>query len=102
MGANTKNHSPNSIDILAKDHGGMRVDYIGLLGQCRMALFHEKALAEMLRQLEGHLEELGKRWYAGDITVVDQFLQLYCIEHDARVSLKAKKSDGRTWDQVPE
>ena len=44
----------------------------------------ESGLAELLRQHEGHLEELGRRWYAGDAAVVDEVLQLYCIEEEAR------------------
>lgn len=72
-------------ELLAKDHIGMRVDYQGLLKQCCDALSQEEpAYAEMLRQLEVHMTELGKRWYAGDTSVVDEFLQLYCVEHDAR------------------
>ncbi|MDY4296789.1 MULTISPECIES: hypothetical protein [unclassified Xanthomonas] len=78
--------------ILAKDHGGMRVSYSGLLRQVRGALTRADAapdLAEMLRQLERHMEELGKRWYSGDMLVVDELLQLYCIEPVAREALKA-------------
>ena len=74
--------------LLAADHKGMRVDYTGLLSQCRRALqSREPANAEMLRQLQGHLQELGRRWYAGDTVAVDEFLQLYCIEHEARAAL---------------
>ena len=35
----------------------------------------EPGLAEMLRQLQDHLQELGERWYDGDMAVVDE-LQL--------------------------
>ena len=78
--------------LLAADHKGMRVDYSGLLSQCRRALqSREPANAEMLRQLQGHLQELGRLWYAGDTVAVDEFLQLYCIEHEARVALAAQK-----------
>lgn len=79
---------------LAADHQGMRVDYTGLLGQCRRALRlnGHSARAEMLRQLQGHLKELGKRWYAGDAAVVDELLQLYCVEAGARAALKASLS----------
>lgn len=75
--------------LLAKKHEGMRVDYSGLLGQCQRALRNkgESANAEMLRQLQCHLKELGERWYAGDTDVVDEILQLYCIEKDARAAL---------------
>ena len=77
--------------LLATDHKGMRVDYSGLLSQCRRALqSREPANAEMLRQFQGHLQELGRRWYAGDTVAVDEFLQLYCIEHKARVALAAQ------------
>ncbi|OOX08718.1 hypothetical protein Xcaj_18655 [Xanthomonas axonopodis pv. cajani] len=78
--------------ILAKDHDGMRVCYSGLLRQARGALTRgsaDPALAEMLRQLEKHMAELGKRWYAGDRLVVDELLQLYCIETNARRALLA-------------
>ena len=77
--------------LLAADHKGMRVDYTGLLSQCRRALqSREPANAEMLRQLQGHLQELGRRWYAGDTVAVDEFLQLYCIEHEARAAIAAQ------------
>ncbi|MES2415149.1 MAG: hypothetical protein V4614_15185 [Pseudomonadota bacterium] len=76
---------PPTVPFLAKKHTGMRVDYNGLLGQCQRALAHgHSANAEMLRQLQGHLKELGQRWYVGDVAVVDEILQLYCIEKDAR------------------
>ena len=75
--------------LLAADHQGMRVDYSGLLGECQRALrSREPAQAEMLRQLQGHINELGQRWYAGDTAVVDEILQLYCVERDARQALK--------------
>ncbi len=75
---------------LASEHQGMRVAYSGLLGQCRRALCEggHSAHAEMLRQLQAHLQELGRRWYAGDVAVVDELLQLYCVEAEARAALK--------------
>lgn len=76
--------------LLADDHKGTRVDYIGMLTQARAALENGAkglALAEMLRQFQGHLKELGARWYAGDTAVVDELLQLYCVEPEARAAL---------------
>lgn len=73
--------------ILAAEHEGMRVDYRGLLRQARDGLRDEPGIAEMILQLQGHLTELGQRWYAGDLRVVDELLQLYCIESDARRAL---------------
>lgn len=43
----------------------------------------------MLGQLEKHLDELGARWYAGDQLVIDEFLQLYCIQTDMRKAAKS-------------
>lgn len=79
------------LTLLAKKHEGMCVDYSGLLGQCQRALRNcgESANAEMLRQFQGHMKELGERWYAGDTASVDEILQLYCVEKDARAALAA-------------
>lgn len=74
-----------AVKLLAADHSGMKVDYRGLFSQVQRALKRtDPGYAEMLRQLEGHLQELGQRWYAGDTDVVDEMLQLYCIECNAR------------------
>ena len=76
--------------LLAADHSGMKVDYRGLFSQVQRALKRtDPGHAEMLRQLEGHLQELGQRWYAGDTDAVDEILQLYCIESDARKTVSA-------------
>jgi len=79
-----------AVPLLAKDHQGMRVDYSGLLQQAANALVlggKAPGLAEMLRQLQGHMTELGLRWYASDTAVVDELCQLYCVGRDARVAL---------------
>lgn len=74
-----------AVKLLAADHSGMKVDYRGLFSQVQRAIKRtDPGYAEMIRQLEGHLQELGQRWYAGDTNVVDEILQLYCIERDVR------------------
>lgn len=98
---NTETVSPNAKQAtlvhkatiaLAKDHKSMRVDYSGLLSEAgKIIRESDPGYAEMLRQLEGHLQELGKRYYSGDIAVVDEFLQLYCIESEAREALKQEQ-----------
>lgn len=80
---------------LAPDHRGMRVSCSGLLSQVRGGLKSNPELAEMVRQLHGHLNELGKRWYAGDRKVVDEFLQLYVIEDGARRALIDSQAVGK-------
>jgi len=87
-------------ELLAPDHTGMKVDYLGLLNQVRSALEHgskEPGFAELVRQFTHHFQELGQRWYAGDLTVVDELLQLYCVEPEARKALKAamKAQEGK-------
>lgn len=84
---------------LAAEHKGMRVDYRGLLQQTREVLRNDPSLAEMLLQLQGHLTELGRRWYAGDTAAVDELLQLYCVESDMRASLASAATHGAT--QLP-
>ena len=78
-----------AVKLLAPDHSGMKVDYRGLFSQVQRAIKRtDPGYAEMIRQLESHLQELGQRWYAGDTNVVDEILQLYCIERDARKTVR--------------
>lgn len=75
---------------LAPDHDGLRIQYGGLMFHVGNALrqgHKEPPLAHAIGQLCQHLKELGKRYYAGDLKVVDEFLQLYCIEEEARAQL---------------
>src|SRR3546814_7636712 len=87
MNAPTLSPPPGrAIALLAKDHAGMRVYYQGLLKQSRDSLTREEpALAEMLRQFESHITQLGRRWYAGDTSAVDEFLQLRSEEHTSEL-----------------
>ncbi len=38
------------------------------------------AILDQCGEMLNHLEELGQRFYAGDIKVVDEFLQLYALD----------------------
>lgn len=87
--------SGEAVKLLADKHTGMRVDYQGLFKQARGALRREPVIAEMLRQFQDHMTELGQRWYAGDTAVVDELLQLYCVERDARASLDGRREEGQ-------
>lgn len=64
--------------LLAKTHEGMRVDADHILTGNGVGF---KAFRSKLNE---HLKELATRYYAGDITIVDEFLQLYCIGEDER------------------
>jgi hypothetical protein len=65
--------------ILGPTHTGMRNSAIGILGRIRDAKSQniDRDLKFMAGELLKHLQELSERYYAGDITVVDEFLQLY-------------------------
>lgn len=89
------NAPPETHVLLTKKHTGMKVDYSGLLKQARDGLRREPGIAEMLRQLEEHLSELGRRYYDGDPAVVDEFLQLYCIQRVRREALAATTEGGQ-------
>jgi hypothetical protein len=68
-----------STPLLGPKHQGMRVSAEGVLGRIRDGRDvegHRFMASEMLR----HLEELATRYYAGDALVVDEFLQLYCLD----------------------
>lgn len=82
--------------IFADDHKGLKVCYRGLISKARKLINKvDPGLSEMLRQLESHLYELGARWYAGDQTVVDEFLQLYTIQAEARQKAKLGKEQDK-------
>lgn len=74
---------------LAKDHEGTRVSCSGLLRQCISGL-RGGGRGEMLSQMQSCLTEMGQRFYAGDISAVDEFLQLWCICEDERALLKGR------------
>lgn len=60
--------------VLAPKHEGLRVDASGVLGRVEGP---EKHFAN---QMLAHLEEMSTRYYTGDVAVVDEFLQLYCLD----------------------
>lgn len=69
-----------NIEYLSGKHKGMRVDYSGLIGRIARGCKVREDQRFMLGELEKHLEEMAKRFYSGDIKVVDEFLQLYCLD----------------------
>ncbi|MBU4609189.1 hypothetical protein IMZ29_01040 [Achromobacter sp. GG226] len=80
--------------LLTADHTGMMVDHSGVIRQAKESLeygMRNPSVATMLEGMGKHLEELGRRWYAGDVSVVDEFLQLYCVADDERAALKAAR-----------
>jgi hypothetical protein len=99
-----KHFSSKVKPMLAEKHNGMKVNYRGLIRQSCEALYeHEEGgfYAETLLELERNLKELGQRWYAGDVAVVDEFLQVYCIEEEARESLVQESMESLAKENQP-
>jgi hypothetical protein len=62
------------VPVLSEKKHGLRISARGVLG--RVGGHLKFGAREMLR----HLEELAERYYSGDCAVVDEFLQLYCLD----------------------
>lgn len=84
-------------ELLGDTHAGMKMSASGALSQSSRVLkaVDETGLAFSLDELNRHLHELGKRFYSGDVKVVDEFLQLYCLA-DNRPGGKTQ-SGGEKW-----
>lgn len=67
---------------LAKKHTGMRVDHSGILGRIAGGCKVRQDQRWMCGEMDKHLMEMANRFYAGEISAVDEFLQLYCLDDD--------------------
>lgn len=77
--------------LLATKHEGMKISADGILGRIRDGRHHKQlnyACGIMLK----HLEEMATRFYAGEPSAVDEFLQLYCLD-DARPECTCSAKD---------
>lgn len=68
--------------VLAKKHTGMRVDHSGILGRIAAGCKVRPDQRFLLGEMDRNLEEMARRFYAGDVSAVDEFLQLYCLDDD--------------------
>ena len=66
-------------ELLGPKHKGMRVSCSGLLGRIARGGRCAKGERYMLGELLKHLEQVGREYYAGNVTFVDEFLQCYCL-----------------------
>ena len=74
---------------LARKHTGMKISAKGLLSRLSKASKLDGPSRYSLQLLLGHLEDLGRRYYDGDPTVTDEFLQLYCLDANRPASEQA-------------
>jgi uncharacterized iron-regulated protein len=73
--------------LLAPEKKGMRVNGMRYLQQSKGTGY-----ADMRRMMAAHLEELAREYYAGNIEVVDEFLQLYCIGESDRANCVVRQN----------
>jgi len=66
--------------FLAKKHTGMMVDHSGVLGRIARGCKVRPDQRFLLGEMDDNLVEMAERFYAGDISAVDEFLQLYCLD----------------------
>ena len=72
--------------LLSDKQIGMRMSlnvFVFKLGHIRL----NPGVRGMLKNLNDNMTELAQRYYCGDVTVVDEFLQLYCKGTDERKKL---------------
>ena len=65
---------------------GMRANALSVLRNPR----NDKMLKFLRGEIARNLEELGSRYYAGDLAAVDEFLQCFSIGREERAALVAK------------
>jgi len=85
--------------ILAPKHTGMMVEGLRVLRRS-FAGSHF-----MRKEMADHLEEVARRFYAGKVSIVDEFLQLYRIgtkHRDDRVQLEQDGGVETEWDAMNE
>lgn len=80
-----------STPVFAPDHKGFRISAEGVLTRKT----NSKADKFIRLELYGHLEILAKHYYAGNLHVVDEFLQLYCLGDEHRAAAKAKAEEAQ-------
>jgi len=65
---------------MSKKYTGMKVSVDNLLGTIKDGWEITKDTRYLCGQLCKHLQELGREYYAGNVTVVDKFLQRYRLD----------------------
>lgn len=77
--------------FFAKKHTGGRISASGVLGRIRDGRYWSGLDYGCGVMLE-HLEEMACRFYSGEVSAVDEFLQLYCLD-ECREKVIAVKSE---------
>jgi hypothetical protein len=77
---------------LAPKHTGMRVSASGILGRIAKGWGVDGSLRYGCEGMLEHLRELSRRYYAGDVAAVDEFLQIYCLDEGRAAAVAAQEA----------
>ena len=66
------------------DRGGMKQNIQPVLAAAARLASAEHGHAFVIEEFGRNLAELGDRFYSGEVAVVDEFLQLYCLDRQRR------------------
>jgi Lar family restriction alleviation protein len=67
-------------EYLSGQHQGMKISAEGLLGRIRDGQRPDSSQRWGVGEMLIHLRQMAGQFYSGDISAVDEFLQLYCLD----------------------
>lgn len=82
--------------LLSDKQIGMRESLSGFVANMKGKRINRDA-RWLIEMLNNHMTEFAQRYYAGDITVVDEFLRLYCKGKEERAK-RAEIEKGASHD----
>jgi hypothetical protein len=77
---NAQSEQINLSDLLGAKHTGMKISASGVLGRIEKGWKVDKGMRVCCGQMLTHLQDVAKKFYAGDVKIVDEFFQLYCLD----------------------
>lgn len=76
-----------SAPVFAPEHTGFYISASGVLTRKT----NNKGDKFMRNELFKHLETMAEQYYAGNVGVVDEFCQLYCLGREQRKAAKERQ-----------
>jgi hypothetical protein len=72
--------------VFAPEHTGFYVSASGILNRGT----NNKGDKFMRNELFKHLQTMAEQYYAGNVSIIDEFCQLYCLGREQRKAALAK------------
>ena len=67
-------------DLLGAKYTGMKISASGVLGRIGKGCIVDNGLRFGCEQMLEHLQKTSKKFYAGDVKIVDEFFQMYGLD----------------------